>query len=206
MALNAQEAEKLRVARELHDEIGQTLTAVMIHAERAAEGDPAMAAKELARVARAVRTSLDDVRRIARELRPEALDDLGLVNALIALCSRFDAQDGPRIRRELPGRLPRLSPDVELVIYRVAQESLTNVVRHAGATAATVSVQANAERLILSVSDDGQGMPADVPRDTAGISGMRERAMLIGARLDVESEPGADTTVRLIVPIGGDAE
>jgi two-component system sensor histidine kinase UhpB len=157
-------------------------------------------------VADAVRESLDDVRRIARELRPEALDDLGLVNALIALCSRFDAQDGPRIRRELPGKLPPLSPDVELVIYRVAQEGLTNVMRHASATTATLSIQASAERLVLSVRDDGRGMPRDVPRDTSGISGMRERAMLIGARLEIESDPAGGTTVQLIVPIGGDAK
>ncbi|MDQ3933136.1 MAG: sensor histidine kinase [Actinomycetota bacterium] len=205
MALNAQEAEKARVARELHDEIGQMLTAVMLRAERAAEGDPAAAADELAHVADAVRASLEDVRRIARELRPEALDDLGLVNALIALCSRFDAQDGPRIRRELPGKLPPLAPDVELVIYRVAQESLTNVVRHASATSATVSVELDDERLVLSVRDDGRGMPDDVPRDTAGISGMRERAMLIDARLEIASDPARGTTVQLIVPIGGDA-
>ena len=206
MALNAQEAEKARVARELHDEIGQMLTAVMLRAERAAEGDPAQAAGELAHVADAVRESLDDVRRIARELRPEALDDLGLVNALIALCSRFDAQDGPRIRRELPGKLPPLPPDVELVIYRVAQESLTNVVRHASATSATLSIETDDERLVLSVRDDGGGMPPGVPRDTAGISGMRERAMLIGARLEIASDPAAGTTVQLIVPTGGHAK
>jgi two-component system sensor histidine kinase UhpB len=203
MALNAQEAEKLRVARELHDEIGQTLTAVMIQAERAAEGDQALAAQELARMADAVRTSLEDVRRIARELRPEALDDLGLVNALIALCSRVDAQGGPRIRRELQGKLPPLSPDVELVIYRVAQESLTNALRHADATTATVSVKSDLDNLMLSVSDDGKGMPAGLPRDTAGISGMRERALLIGARLDIESESGEGTRVRLTVPLEG---
>ena len=206
MALNAQEAEKVRVARELHDEIGQMLTAVMLRAERAAEGDPAQAAGELGHVVGAVRESLDDVRRIARELRPEALDDLGLVNALIALCSRFDAQDGPRIRRDLPGKLPPLSPDVELVIYRVAQESLTNVVRHASATTATLSIQVDADRLVLSVRDDGRGMPRDVPRDTSGISGMRERAMLIGARLEIASDPAVGTTVQLTVPIGGDAK
>ena len=85
-ALAAQEAERLRVARELHDEIGQTLTAVTLQAERAADGDAALGAAALRRVADAVRESLDEVRRIARELRPEALDDLGLVNALIALC------------------------------------------------------------------------------------------------------------------------
>ena len=132
-ALAAQEGERLRVAQELHDEIGQTLTAVTIQAERAADGDPALASDALRRVADAVRDSLDEVRRIARELRPEALDDLGLVNALIALCSRIGAQDGPVVRRDLQGTLPELSPDVELVIYRIAQESLTNALRHSGA-------------------------------------------------------------------------
>src|SRR5918992_2626920 len=142
-ALAAQEAERLRVARELHDEIGQTLTAVTIQAERAAEGDPDEAAAALRRVAEAVRDSLDEVRRVARELRPEALDDLGLVNALIALCNRVGAQDGPRVIRELQGKLPALSPDVELVIYRIAQESLTNALRHADARSATVSLVAD---------------------------------------------------------------
>jgi two-component system, NarL family, sensor histidine kinase UhpB len=95
-ALAAQEGERLRIARELHDEIGQSLTAVMLRSEQAAAGDPALAPQQLARVADAVRDSLDEVRRIARELRPEALDDLGLVNALIALCSRVDEGAGPR--------------------------------------------------------------------------------------------------------------
>ena len=96
----------LRVARELHDEIGQTLTAVMLHAERAADGDPSAASRELRRVVDAVRDSLDEVRRIARELRPEALDDLGLVNALIALCSRT----APRAVRASGGELQRKLP------------------------------------------------------------------------------------------------
>lgn len=136
-ALAAQEAERSRVARELHDEIGQTLTAVVLRAERAADGDSALTRDELARVGESVRGSLDEVRRIARELRPEALDDLGLVNALIALCSRVDEQDGPRVRRELGQKLPPLSADVELVIYRVAQGSLTNTLRHAAAEVVT---------------------------------------------------------------------
>ena len=204
-ALAAQEAERLRVARELHDEVGQTLTAVMLQAERAAESDPALAPAELGRLADAVRESLDEVRRIARELRPEALDDLGIVNALIALCSRLDAQAGPRVRRDLQGGLPPLPADVELVIYRVAQESLTNALRHADADTATVSLTANGERISLSVADDGVGMPADLSRDTAGIAGMRERALLVGGRLSIESRPGRGTEVRLIVPLDGDA-
>jgi two-component system sensor histidine kinase UhpB len=198
-ALAAQEGERLRVARELHDEIGQTLTAVTIQAERAADGDPALASQALRRVAEAVRESLDEVRRIARELRPEALDDLGLVNALIALCSRLDAQDGPRVTRELQGKLPPLSPDVELVIYRIAQESLTNALRHSNARLATVSLKAEAGIVTLAVADDGKGMPAQLPGGTAGIAGMRERALLVGGRLSIESRPGQGTEVRLTI-------
>jgi two-component system, NarL family, sensor histidine kinase UhpB len=200
-ALAAQEAERLRVARELHDEIGQTLTAATIQAERAAEGDPDLAPEALRRVADAVRDSLDEVRRIARELRPEALDDLGLVNALIALCNRVGGQDGFTVRRELQGKLPPLAPDVELVIYRIAQEGLTNALRHSGARSATVSLVADAEALTLRVADDGTGMPAPLPSGTAGIAGMRERALLVGGRLSIESAPDRGTEVRLSIPV-----
>jgi two-component system, NarL family, sensor histidine kinase UhpB len=202
-SLAAQEAERLRVARELHDEIGQTLTAVVLEAERAAGGDPALAQRELARVAEAVHDSLDEVRRIARELRPEALDDLGLVNALIALCSRFNAQDGPRVNRRLDGSLPPLSPEIELVIYRVAQESLTNALRHSEATTATVSLAVDSEGVDLAIEDDGTGMPAKLSGGTAGIAGMRERALLVGGRLSIESPSGGGTRVRLRVPLNG---
>jgi two-component system sensor histidine kinase UhpB len=204
-ALAAQEGERLRVARELHDEIGQTLTAVTIQAERAAEGDPELASAALRRVADAVRECLDEVRRIARELRPEALDDLGLVNALIALCRRVGDQHGPRLERDLQTTLPALSPDVELVIYRIAQESLTNAVRHSGARSVTVSLRADAETLTLRVADDGRGMPAQLPGDTAGIAGMRERALLVGGRLAIESWPDQGTEVRLTIPVDGQA-
>jgi two-component system sensor histidine kinase UhpB len=204
-ALAAQEAERLRVARELHDEIGQTLTAVIIGAERAASGDRLVDADELVRVADAVRDSLDEVRRIARELRPEALDDLGLVNALIALSSRVDAAARPRVVRQLQGKLPPLSSDVELVVYRVAQESLTNAVRHAGADTVTVTLIADHERLELRVADDGKGMPTDLPEGTSGISGMRERALLIGGELTIRPRAGGGTEVRLIVPLSQEA-
>jgi two-component system, NarL family, sensor histidine kinase UhpB len=205
-ALAAQEGERLRVARELHDEIGQTLTAVTIQAERAADGDPALASQALRGVADDVRESLDEVRRIARELRPEALDDLGLVNALIALCTRVGAQDGPRVRRELQGELPPLPPDVELVVYRIAQEGLTNAWRHSGADSVTVSLKADAETVTLRVADDGEGMPPQLPHDTAGIAGMRERALLIGGRLSIQSRPQQGTEVRLTIPVPKDGQ
>jgi two-component system sensor histidine kinase UhpB len=199
-ALAAQEAERLRVARELHDEIGQTLTAVTIQAERAAHGDSELA-QALRAVADGVRESLDEVRRIARELRPEALDDLGLVNALIALCRRIAAQGGPRIARDFQPKLPPLSPDIELVIYRIAQESLTNALRHSGAHNAKVSLTADAEFVTLAVTDDGKGLPTPLPPGTAGIAGMRERALLVGGMLSVASSPQDGTEVRLMIPI-----
>jgi two-component system, NarL family, sensor histidine kinase UhpB len=200
-ALAAQEAERLRVARELHDEIGQTLTAITIQAERAAESDPELAAEALRDVADSVRESLDEVRRIARELRPEALDDLGLVNALMALSTRIGAHEGFEVRRELQSKLPALSPDVELVVYRIAQEGLTNALRHSGGSSATISLVADAESLTLRVTDDGEGIPAPLPSGTAGIAGMRERALLVGGRLAIESAPGRGTEVRLSIPV-----
>jgi two-component system, NarL family, sensor histidine kinase UhpB len=199
-ALAAQEAERLRVARELHDEIGQTLTAVAIEAGSAAHGDSELA-QALRRVADGVRESLEEVRRIARELRPEALDDLGLANALIALSTRIGAQGGPRVRRDLQAELPPLSPDIELVIYRVAQESLTNTVRHSGAREVTVSLRADAENVTLVVTDDGKGLPSELSRDGSGIAGMRERALLVGGMLSLASTPGQGTEVRLTIPI-----
>ena len=203
-ALEAQESERLRVAQELHDEIGQTLTAVTLQAERAAEGDPAAANQALRDVANSVRDSLDEVRRIARELRPEALDDLGLVNALIALCNRLDSQDGPRIERDLQGSLPPMPPEVELVLYRIAQEGLTNAVRHSGARHISVWVQGDAESVALRVRDDGVGMPRELPAGTSGLAGMRERAILVDGRFSIESVPRRGTEVRLRIPLDHD--
>jgi two-component system sensor histidine kinase UhpB len=202
-ALAAQETERLRVARELHDEIGQSLTAVTIKAERAADGDVEHAAEALRDVADSVRDSLDEVRRIARELRPEALDDLGLVNALIALCNRMSSSDGPLIKRELQGTLPPLPEEVELVLYRIAQESLTNALRHANARSVTVWLEGDAESVALRVRDDGDGMPRRLPDGTAGLSGMRERALLVGGRFAIDSVPTRGTEVRLRIPLDG---
>jgi two-component system sensor histidine kinase UhpB len=202
-ALAAQEAERLRVARELHDEIGQSLTAVTIQAERAADGDAEHAPEALRNVAHSVRESLDEVRRIARELRPEALDDLGLVNALIALCNRMSSSDGPLIKRELQGTLPPLPEEVELVLYRIAQESLTNALRHANARSVTVWLEGDAESVALRVRDDGDGMPRRLPDGTAGLSGMRERALLVGGRFAIDSVPTRGTEVRLRIPLDG---
>jgi two-component system sensor histidine kinase UhpB len=199
--LEAQEAERIRIARELHDDIGQTLTATAIEAERAAGAPGDQQGAALRRAAGSVRASLDDVRRIARELRPEALDDLGLANALIALCRRVDAQSGLQARAHIAETLPLLPPETELVVYRVAQESLTNVIRHAEARHSEVAVTADATTLTLTVTDDGVGLPAaaDVDGGT-GVTGMRERALLVGGRLSLRTRHEGGTEVLLQVP------
>jgi two-component system sensor histidine kinase UhpB len=201
-ALSAQEGERLRIARELHDEIGQTLTAIALEAERNAEargGDR----ESWERVAGLAQHSVEDLRRIARRLRPEALDDLGLINAFIALCNRMSEYGGIPIKRVLPERVPVRGPEIDLVLYRVAQEALTNVMRHAEASSAEVALSAvDDERLLLIVRDDGRGMPAQPAQGMRnGLVGMRERAMLVGGTLAIESEPGQGTVVRLTVPL-----
>jgi two-component system, NarL family, sensor histidine kinase UhpB len=202
-ALTAQERERLRVATALHDEAGQTLTAIALEIERAGTAGPPAQRERMAALAAQLHTSLDEIRRISRDLRPEALDDLGLVNALIALTTRLDRQGDLAIERKLSARLPSLTTDQELVIYRVAQEALTNVLRHAQATRCNVSLDANEEWIELSVSDDGVGMPDPLDDATIGIEGMRERALLVGGTLSIRSRPGAGTRVVLRLPVRG---
>jgi two-component system sensor histidine kinase UhpB len=196
-ALVAQQDERARIAREMYDQVGQTLTALTLQAERGisagAPVDPAL----LTRIAETAVQSLEDVRRIGRELRPEALDDLGLGNALIALCRRLGAPSGVRIIPALEPGLPELGSDVELVVYRIAQEAITNALRHGGATAVDVRLRPAPGGVELIVTDDGRGLPATLPDDTAGIGGMRERAALIGADLHIGCRDGGGTEVRL---------
>jgi two-component system sensor histidine kinase UhpB len=203
-ALAAQEAERVRIARELHDEVGQTLTAVALRAERAAGELPAQS-QALGEIVDTVHRSLDDVRRIARELRPEALDDLGLIDALISLCLRMERQGAVRVQRELEGGLPPLGPEVELVIYRVAQEALTNAFRHAEASQVRVALLRAHDSLVLTIADDGRGLPAPMPAQMTGLAGMRERAILIQGQLEIDSAPGGGVEVRLTVA-ANDAE
>jgi two-component system, NarL family, sensor histidine kinase UhpB len=199
-ALAAQEDERLRVARELHDEVGQTLTAIAVRAEYAADR-PQAQAQTLHEIAQATNRSLDDLRRIARELRPEALDDLGLANALIALCSRLTQLGGPQIRRDIAGELPALSGEAELVVYRVAQEALTNAIRHGAGADVDLVLEARPPGVALTIRDHGPGLPSD-HRPGSGIRGMRERAMLVGAELEINS--GRDQGVEVVLVLAAE--
>jgi two-component system sensor histidine kinase UhpB len=199
-ALVAEEAERRRVAGELHDEIGQRLTALLLQIDRLARAAPPALGDEFATTLTATKETLEVVRGLARRLRPEVLDELGLVPALRNLCDRIEDGTGFVIRRTLDPDLPVLSPDAELVIYRVAQEALTNVVRHAGCDEAEVTLAAQDGEIELVVHDDGIGVASRTAEGSSGgIRGMRERALLIGARLEVVPAAGQGTDVRLHV-------
>jgi len=193
-ALAAQEAERRRVARELHDEVGQALTAVVLQLDRAGRGT---GSDGVAEARETVRASLEEVRGIARRLRPEALDDLGLRSALAALTNDTTRRTGLQVKRRIAAALPRLDPDEELVVYRVAQEALTNVVRHAATRSAQLALDVRDGRVELEVTDSGAGFEPGATSESTGLLGMRERALLIGAELEVRSAVGAGTAVRL---------
>jgi two-component system sensor histidine kinase UhpB len=201
-ALSAQEGERLRVARELHDEIGQTLTAIALEAERGAIVHEGTDREAWERVAGWAQQSVEDLRRIARRLRPEALDDLGLINAFISLCNRMAEYGGIPITRALPERLPEHSPEVDLVVYRVAQEALWNAIRHAEATSVDVALSVEDGRLVLTIRDDGRGLEVGAEHTARnGLRGMRERAMLVGGTFAIASQPGEGVEVKLEVPL-----
>jgi two-component system, NarL family, sensor histidine kinase UhpB len=201
--LAAQESERLRIALELHDQVGQELTAVLLGLARVQGQLPSDMRGEATEIQEAVRTSLEDVRRIALELRPEALDDLGLVSALAVLCERFAQRTGIAVSQHLDEQLPELEPDQELVVYRVAQEALTNVARHSGADHADLWLASRGGQLVMRVADDGRGLVAGGEPGT-GIRGMRERAGLIGATLQIgANENAGGCAVTLFVSTNG---
>jgi two-component system sensor histidine kinase UhpB len=201
-ALMAQEQERLRIARELHDEVGQTLTGVMLQIEGLALAIPDELRAQLDELRETARHGTEEVRRIARQLRPEALEELGLPSALSALARAFSEHARIPVERRVQPELP-LSQEQELVVYRVAQEALTNIARHAGATKVVLELQCVDEHTVLRVRDDGRGVSPESLLSSNGIRGMRERAMLIGANLAIASPPGGGTEVRLTIPPDG---
>jgi len=189
-ALRAQEAERRRIASGLHDEVGQVLTGVLLRLD---DDD----------TKQAVRQALEEVRRIARELRPETLEQLGLVSALTELARKFAESSGVQVERRFATDLPPLSDDAELAVYRVAQESLTNVARHADARRVEIMLQPGHDSVVLCVIDDGRGIPTpdEFSRNGhGGLRGMRERALLVGGALAIKRSGAGGVEVRLEVP------
>jgi two-component system, NarL family, sensor histidine kinase UhpB len=195
---DAQENERRLVARELHDEVGQSLTALKLllaQATRAPVPDKTDALEEATQI---TEETIENVRDIARRLRPEALDELGLRSALATLAQRNARLGDARIVWRLDRELPRLERDVELVVYRVAQESLTNILRHAEAAQVWIRLIAHRTYLELVISDNGRGLRGAQAGN--GIKGMKERALGVGGRVDVSNGAHRGTEVRLTVP------
>lgn len=200
--LLAQEAERGRIARDLHDEVGQTLTGVVLQLEALARVSPPDVREQVVVLQESARAGLEEVRAIARGLRPEALDDFGLHSALVTLAAGFADASGIAVRRRIDADLPDLARESELVIYRVAQESLTNVMRHAGARQVELALERVDDTMVLRVRDDGSGVEPAAAGAGAGVKGMRERAMLVGGHLEVARIAPHGTEVRLEVPAG----
>jgi two-component system, NarL family, sensor histidine kinase DevS len=199
--VSAQELERQRLARELHDETGQALTSILLGLKSVEDAKSATEASAAAAELRElVVTTLQDVRRLAVELRPKALDDFGLVSALERLVETFSEQTG--IQVDLEPRLgeKRLSPDVETTLYRITQEALTNVVKHAQAKRVSIVLTRRNGSVAAVIEDDGRGFSADSEANGLGLLGMRERITLVGGRLDVETSPGSGTTLSIEVP------
>ena len=200
--VEAQELERARLARELHDETDQALTSILLGLkplEQAAESDHAREA--VAAVRELVVSTLQNVRRLAVELRPSALDDFGLVPAVERLTSTFRDQSGLTVDLEAQLGEERLARDAETTLYRVIQEALTNIAKHAGAGRVSILLQRKDGAVVAVVEDDGSGFdPSATGSDSLGLAGMRERLSLAGGRLQVESRPGSGTTVVAEVP------
>ena len=196
--LAAQEAERVGIARDLHDEVGQVLTGVLLQLNSIAESAPEHE-EALGEARQAVRRALDEVRRISSDLRPEMLEQLGLVSALTELTSSFSRVTGIAVERQFATALTKLTPEVELAIYRIAQESLTNVARHAQARRVVISLEPGRGSVVLRVADDGRGF-AGTPTEHGGLRSMRERAVLVDAALAIKRAPEGGVEVRLEVP------
>jgi signal transduction histidine kinase len=207
--LHAQEQERKRISRELHDEIAQSVLGINLHLEmlsRAASREPAAVKKEIARTRRLLEDFVEVVHRFSRELRPPVLDDLGLVPALKSHAKDFARQTGIEVELTAPSTPDGLDGDKRAVLFRVAQEALTNVAKHAHAKHVTLSVREEAGVVCMDVANDGRAF--DVARSLAvtkrrrlGVVGMRERVEMVGGTFAIESAPGIGTRVSARIPL-----
>ena len=196
-AIRAQERERRRIAQDLHDEVNQALTAVSLRLQASIEQAPPDLRRELAETKRLSGQAMEELLQLARQLRPAVLDDHGLIPALHSQVRDFAEQTGIQASFNARGTVPRLTPEQQLVIYRVTQESLSNIAQHADARKVDVELSFIG-RTVLRISDDGRGFTTG--RDGGlGLSGMRERALLAGGQLSIWSGGGQGTRVELTI-------
>jgi signal transduction histidine kinase len=199
-AVNLQESERREIARELHDQIGQLLTGLrlMIEVPRAGgRGEVLSVIDEI----------IDRVSDLSMNLRPPLLDELGLLPALLCQIERFEAQTGIQVDFHPSDLDRRFCPQAEITAFRIVQEALTNVARHAGVMRVKVEVCADSKTLAARIDDDGRGFSVDgaFARYSGGLAGMRERCRLLGGRLTIESTPGSGTRISLQLPLSASA-
>jgi two-component system sensor histidine kinase UhpB len=202
--LGAQEEERRRIARELHDAVGQAMTGILFQLSRAKRRADPHLRPDIAEAMEAVRGTLEDVRRIAQELRPEALDHLGLPQALNSLALRFSNVTDIATTLDLADELPPLEPEAEMTLYRVAQEGLTNVARHSEATDVLLSLRSYAStgrprNVVLRIADNGHGFANDVS-EGGGLRGIRERALIVNGSIAIKPSAAGGIEIRLEVP------
>jgi two-component system sensor histidine kinase UhpB len=201
LALRAQEQERRRLARDLHDEVNQALTAILLRLQAVSQDATPEIADELAEVRKLVNQAMEELLRLARELRPTALDDHGLYPAIEGQVRRFSSQTGIDADLRTHGGPADLDPDREIAVFRIAQEALANVARHASASSVEVDLARVGDNGVeLTVRDDGRGFTLAGQSNGLGLNGMAERARLVGGELDIHSQPGAGTAVSLRVP------
>jgi len=207
--LEVQESERRRIARELHDEIGQGLTGLKLVLDTVERLPVEEAGKRLGELHTLVNDLLTRVRDLSLDLRPGMLDDLGLLPALLWLFERYQSQTDVRVVFEHNGIDRRFPPDVETAAYRIVQEALTNVARHAHVQQVTVRAWADATTVSVQVTDRGVGFDTQheqIGITTSGVSGMRERVLLLGGDLTLESSPQTGTSLRAELPLSGGME
>jgi PAS domain S-box-containing protein len=204
--METQEAERRHLARELHDEIGQLLTGLKLSLDATARARGDGAARALDEARALVHELAARVRDLSLRLRPTMLDDLGLLPALLWHFERYTAQTGVHVALRHAGLERRFAPGVETAAYRIVQEALTNVARHAGVMEVAVGLWADPAVLVIRIEDRGDGFATDGgrgPGPTSGLAGMRERAVLLGGGLSIESRPGLGTCLTAELPLGG---
>jgi len=200
------EEERRRISLELHDETAQVLSAVKLLLGVLREHIDTELQENMDRALSLVDDGIRSIRNVTKDLRPALLDDLGLVPALRALITEFGGQSGMATEVVSPDKLPSLSNDAELALFRALQEGLANVVRHSGAQSVSVKLEADADRIVLEVSDDGKGPPSHdldrlESRGHMGLAGMRERISGLGGSVSLNGPSGHGLTLRVELPL-----
>jgi signal transduction histidine kinase len=207
--ISAQEEERKRVARELHDEVGQALTVIMMDLARTRDMLPNDATEAVKRVSRSrsvAEQTLSDLRKLINELRPEVLDQLGLVAALRSYIKTRLQTENTEVRTNFPNLRERLSPELETTLFRVIQEAITNIIRHSHATLVDIKIEVDHSTATASIEDNGIGFDADralADITSIGLRGIRERVAIVGGELNIEAKSGYGTRLEIRLPLNG---